>query len=116
VTPLLSNDNETKTGVISRLARSQKRQAREFLDDLLRMRSLMPLLMKNRNGGRWTAEEKSELLAQMRILSRVSPYLLFLLLPGSVLLLPIYARWLDRRREPRSTLAVPEFDILDKPD
>lgn len=33
----------------------------------------------------------------MRILSRVSPYLLFLLLPGSAVLLPIYARWLDRQ-------------------
>ena len=96
-------DNEVKTGVVSRLAASQKRQAREFAADIVRMRGLMPLLMKRRNGGLWTADEKSELLAQMRILSRVSPYLLFLLLPGSVLLLPIYARWLDRRRKPRST-------------
>ncbi len=28
----------------------------------------------------------------------LSPYLIALLLPGSVLLLPIYAWWLDRRR------------------
>jgi hypothetical protein len=102
VSPVLSDD-EIKLGVISRLARSQKRQAREFVADIVRMRNLMPLLMKNRNGGCWTAEEKTELLAQMRILSRVSPYLLLLLLPGSVLLLPIYARWLDRRRGLRST-------------
>jgi hypothetical protein len=88
---------------MSRLAGSQKRQARELVADIVRMRSLMPLLMKNRNGDRWTAEEKAELLAQMRILSRVSPYLLLLLLPGSVLLLPIYARWLDRRGKPRGT-------------
>ena len=60
--------------------------------------------MKRRNGGSWTAEEKSELLTQMRILSRVSPYLLFLLLPGSAVLLPIYARWLDRRRKPRHVI------------
>lgn len=95
--------NEADGGVISRLAGSQKRQARELVADIVRMRSLMPLLMKNRNGHRWTPEEKAELLAQMRVLSRVSPYLLLLLLPGSVLLLPIYARWLDRRRKPRST-------------
>ena len=95
-------DDEAKVGVVSRLAASQKRQAREFVADVVRMRGLMPLLMKRRNGGLWTADEKSELLAQMRILSRVSPYLLFLLLPGSVLLLPIYARWLDRRRRQRS--------------
>ena len=95
-------DDEGKAGVVSRLAASQKRQAREFVADLVRMRQLMPLLMKRRNGGSWTAEETSELLTQMRILSRVSPYLLFLLLPGSAVLLPIYARWLDRRRKPRN--------------
>ena len=95
-------DEEGKAGVVSRLAASQKRQAREFVADLVRMRQLMPLLMKRRNGGSWTAEEKSELLTQMRILSRISPYLLFLLLPGSAVLLPIYARWLDRRRKPRN--------------
>lgn len=96
-----ANGEDSEKGVISRFAESQKRQARDAVADLVRMRKLMPLLMKNRNGGEWTAEEKSELLAQLRALSRVSPYLLFLLLPGSVLLLPIYARWLDGRRKPR---------------
>ena len=62
----------------------------------------MPLLMKHRNGGSWTAEERAELLMQLRILSRVSPTLLLLLLPGSALLLPVYAWWLDRRREVRN--------------
>ena len=101
-----AKDNEAKVGLFSRLAQTQKRQASVVIADILRMRKLMPLLMKNRNGGRWTAEEKCELIAQMRALSRVSPYLLFLLLPGSVLLLPIYARWLDCRRKPRITVAV----------
>ena len=96
-----ASGEDSEKGVISRFAESQKRQARDAVADLVRMRKLMPLLMKNRNGGEWTAEEKSELLAQLRALSRVSPYLLFLLLPGSVLLLPIYARWLDGRRKPR---------------
>jgi len=59
--------------------------------------------MKHRNGGTWTAEERAQLLVQLRVLSRVSPYLLFLLLPGSALLLPGYAWWLDRRRKPRIT-------------
>ena len=101
-----AKDDDAKAGLLSRLAQTQKRQARVVIADILRMRKLMPLLMKNRNGGRWTAEEKCELIAQMRALSRVSPYLLFLLLPGSVLLLPIYARWLDGRRKPRVTIAV----------
>lgn len=90
-----------KEATIARLVASQKRQAREFIADVVQMRGLMPLLMKSRNGGAWTAAEKTELLRQLRILSRVSPYLLFLLLPGSALLLPIYAWWLDRRRKAR---------------
>jgi len=94
-------EDKLAKGLISRMLASQKRQAREFVVDLVRMRGLMPLLMKHRNGGTWTPDEKSQLLAQLRVLSRVSPYLLFLLLPGSALLLPGYAWWLDRRRKPR---------------
>ena len=91
-------------GLFSRVVASQKRQAREFVVDLVRMRGLMPLLMRHRNGGTWSIEEKSQLLSQLRVLSRVSPYLLFLLFPGSALLLPGYAWWLDRRRRPRPTV------------
>ena len=94
-----------ENSALGRLLASQKQQAREFVADIVRMRGLMPLLMKHRNGGRWSNEEKTELLFQLRILSRVSPYLLFLLLPGSALLLPIYAWWLDRRRKGRPTQA-----------
>ena len=93
------------SGTLSRMMDSQKQQAREFVADVLRMRGLMPLLMKNRNGGAWTAAEKAEVLGQLRTLSRISPYLLFLLLPGSALLLPVYAWWLDHRREPRQSEA-----------
>ncbi len=94
-------------GLIARLMASQKRQSTQFVADIVRMRGLMPLLMRHRNGGTWTAEEKAELLVQLRTLSRVSPYLLFLLLPGSALLLPAYAWWLDRRRQPRRKPAAP---------
>ena len=110
MSPSTDDDGESRLGLFSRLARSQKREARNIVADIVRMRKLMPLLMKSRNGGKWTAEEKSELLAQMRALSRISPYLLFLLLPGSVLLLPIYARWLDSRRKPRLKVAVQGVD------
>jgi len=94
---------EDHRGVVSRAVASQKNQAREFVTDVLRMRGLMPLLMKHRNGGTWTSDEKAQLLVQLRILSRISPYLLLLMLPGSALLLPVYAWWLDRRRKPRAT-------------
>lgn len=89
-------------GVMSRLLASQQRQSKRIVADLVRMRGLMPLLMKSRNGVAWTAEEKSELLMQLRILSRVSPYLLLLLLPGSALFLPLYAWWLDSRSQSRA--------------
>lgn len=86
---------------ISRLVMAQRKQTADFVADVVRMRGLMPLLMKHRNGITWSADEKTELITQLRILSRLSPYLIFLLLPGSALLLPGYAWWLDRRRRPR---------------
>ena len=99
--------NADAEGFVARLVDSQKRQANDLLADILRMRGLMPLLMKHRNGGNWTPREKAELLAQLRTLSRISPCLLFLLLPGSALLLPAYAWWLDRRRRPRQSSPTP---------
>jgi len=77
---------------------SQRREARRILAELMATRGIMPLLMKARNGERWTLAEKDELLTHLRRMAHLSPYLIALLLPGSVLLLPIYAWWLDRRR------------------
>ena len=77
---------------------SQRREAQRILAELLATRGIMPLLMKARNGERWTLAEKDELLTHLRRMAHLSPYLIALLLPGSVLLLPIYAWWLDRRR------------------
>lgn len=96
-----SGGRTVRDGLLARLLSSQTRQAGLIAADVVRMRGLMPLLMKRRNGGRWTADDKAELLLQLRILSRVSPTLVLMLLPGSVVLLPIYAWWLDRRRRPR---------------
>lgn len=78
---------------------------RRIVSDAAAVRGLMPLLMKSRNGERWTAQERAELLGQMRRLAHLSPYLILLLLPGSALLLPAYAWWLDRRRLKRAPLA-----------
>lgn len=102
-----SDPREPLGPAVGRFLSAQKREARHVLGELLAMRGLMPLLMKPRNGGHWTAAEKTELLAQLRRLSRISPYLLFLLLPGSALLLPLYAWWLDRRRRPRAGETAP---------
>ncbi|MDE2583938.1 MAG: hypothetical protein KGN39_00965 [Betaproteobacteria bacterium] len=88
-------------GLLQQMLAAQKREARQVLQELLQMRSLMPLLMKPRNGGAWSRDERAELLRHLRHLSRLSPYLLLLLLPGSALFLPAYAWWLDRRRQRR---------------
>lgn len=86
---------------MQQLLTAQKREARQVLQEVLQMRGLMPLLMKPRNGAAWSREERAELLQHLRHLSRLSPYLLLLLLPGSALFLPAYAWWLDRRRQRR---------------
>ena len=80
------------------LISSQRREARRILTELASTRGIMPLLMKARNGGQWTAVEKDELLRHLRRMARLSPYVVVLVLPGSVVLLPAYAWWLDRRR------------------
>ncbi len=85
------------------LMAAQRREAKRILTEMLQMRGLMPLLMKPRNGASWTPEERRQLLGQLRRLSRLSPYLLLLILPGSMLILPFYAWWLDRRRQRRVT-------------
>lgn len=77
---------------------SQRREVRRVVAELMVTRGLMPLLMKSRNGGSWTPAEKDELLHHLRRMAHLSPYLIALLLPGSVLILPVYAWWLDRRR------------------
>lgn len=66
--------------------------------ELSKVKDAMPLLMKRRNGGCWTREEQRYLLERLRGLSYLSPYLLVLLLPGSFVLMPLLAWWLDRRR------------------
>lgn len=88
---------------LGRFVSTQKREARHVVTELLAVRGLMPLLMKSRNGNNWSVEEKAELLIQLRRLSRLSPYLFFLVVPGSALMLPAYAWWLDRRRDARPT-------------
>lgn len=61
-------------------------------------RGLIPILMKQRNGQRWTAEERAQLRGHFNRLSQLSPYLVLVVMPGGFLMLPVFAWWLDRRR------------------
>jgi len=72
---------------------------RKFLgEELTRTQKIMPLLMKPRNGKRWTPEEKRELVGHLKRISGMGPYVALLLLPGGFALLPLLSWWLDRRR------------------
>ena len=73
-------------------------QRQHLYSEISNIRELLPLLMKQRNGGKWTMAERELLL---RSLARLSPYLFFLLMPGGFLMLPVVAWWMDRRRRKR---------------
>lgn len=103
--PLLPLSREARRRrVRDRLLEAQKRERDLVLAEFVKVRGLMPLLMKHRNGDRWTRDDRAELLAQMRALAHLSPYLVILALPGSFALLPVLAWWLDRRRHRREQL------------
>ena len=74
------------------------REKQALTAEILQVRGLMPLLMKPRNKQRWTAEDKAELAVHMQRLSRISPYLVVIVMPGGFFILPALAWWLDRRR------------------
>lgn len=88
----------SQTTLIGRLLGAQQRERTFVLQEVLKVKGLMPLLMKQRNGDRWTPEERRQLLDNMRALTRLSPYLITMAVPGSLLILPLLAWWLDRRR------------------
>jgi len=74
------------------------RERRALIAEISQVRGLMPLLMKPRNKQRWSADDKANLALHLRRLSRVSPYLVVLVMPGGFFILPVLAWWLDRRR------------------
>ena len=84
------------------------REKKALLAEILQVRGLMPLLMKPRNKQRWTTEDKAELAIHLQRLSRISPYLVVLVMPGGFFILPALAWWLDRRRlQKRAVTPVP---------
>ena len=73
-------------------------QRKRILAAVLQVQGLMPLLMKPRNGQRWTPEDRAQIRAHLRRIFTLGPLLLVFLLPGSSLTLLLLAWWLDRRR------------------
>ena len=86
------------SGVMRDLLAAQQRERMHLAGQLGTIRGLLPLLMKRRNGSRWSVADRQALYRQLRAVSHLSPYLVVLALPGSFLMLPALAWWLDRRR------------------
>lgn len=84
---------------------SNTREKSRLRHELGKIKGAIPLLMKTRNGGRWSAQDRTDLQHIMRAVSAVSPYLIIWALPGSILLLPFLAWHLDARRKDRERKA-----------
>jgi len=79
----------------------QEREKSRIRGEIAQVPGLMALLMKPRNGQKWTRAERAELRAQLRRLSRLGLYLMTAVTPGTSLTLPLLAWWLDRRQRRR---------------
>ncbi len=78
-----------------------ERERKFVLSELVQVKGLMPVLMKRRNKQQWSPEDLAEIRVQIRRISKLSPYLVILVMPGGFAMLPILAWWLDRRRNRR---------------
>lgn len=88
------------------------RERDRLIAEIAQVRGLMPLLMKPRNGEKWSPADKAELRLHCRRLRTISPYLVLSIVPGSFVALPILAWWLDRRRNrTASTSAAAGADV-----
>ena len=77
---------------------SQARERQRIVLEIAQIHGLFPVLMKPRNGLHWSREDKILIRFHLYELAKLSPYLVPVVMPGGVLMLPILAWWLDRRR------------------
>ena len=84
---------------------SNSREKNRMRAELGKIKGAIPLLMKPRNGSKWTAQDRIELQHMLRAAAAVYPYLIIWALPGSIILLPFLAWHLDARRKNRERKA-----------
>jgi hypothetical protein len=78
-----------------------------FLNEARQISGFMKLLMKERNAeGRWNDAERVQLKKYMKRVVAYIPLFCIFLLPGGLLLIPILAEVIDRRKEPRMAASV----------
>lgn len=80
----------------------EQRERRRIVAEVMAIRGLLPLLMKPRNGQKWSGEDWAQMRQYLTRLGVVSPYLFAVVLPAAPVTLPLLAWWLDRRRTARS--------------
>jgi hypothetical protein len=78
------------------------RERRFLVAEMVKTKGLMPVLMKRRNKQQWSPEDRAEIRSHLSRLSKLSPYLVILVMPGGFAMLPVLAWWLDRRRQARA--------------
>ena len=78
------------------------REKSRLRSEMATMKGSVVWLIRQRKQGAWTAVERDHLRDVMRSASSVSPYLFIWVVPGSLVLLPFLAWFMDRRRR-RST-------------
>lgn len=78
-----------------------RREKDRLRHEISQVPGLMALLMKPRNGQKWTKAERWELREQLQRLSWLSLYLATAAMPGTTITLPLLAWWLDRRQRRR---------------
>jgi hypothetical protein len=89
---------DTIVATVRPLVDIQERERRRLLAEFTQVKGLMPLLMKQRNHQPWSAADREEIQQHMQRLAHLSPYIVILVLPGSFVMLPLFAWWMDRRR------------------
>ncbi|KRD25263.1 MULTISPECIES: hypothetical protein [Acidovorax] len=72
--------------------------------EMATMKGSVVWLVQQRRQGNWDATERAHLRDVMRSASSVSPYLFIWVIPGSMLLLPFMAWFLDQQRKRRERL------------
>lgn len=80
----------------------QQREKIRIREEIAQVPGLMALLMKPRNGQKWSKADRAELRAQLRRLTRLGLYLATAVVPGTSLTLPLLAWWLDQRHGKRT--------------
>ncbi|MDP2640088.1 MAG: hypothetical protein Q8Q16_05390 [Betaproteobacteria bacterium] len=88
-----------KPVIVKTVMEMMDRERKYVLGEVVQITGLMPLLMKPRNRQKWSPEDKRQIITHLRRLSMDSPYLAVMVMPGSFVVLPALAWWLDRRRQ-----------------